>query len=88
MENKKTILKKQTVVIIVVAALAAVTAIACLVFPYIFKEELNTVYSKSKYGDEVEALIFDKNSGTYLNGSLEAMLSGEVKNTLFVKPGK
>ena len=88
MDNKKTLLTRQKTLIIVIACLACIVAAACLVFPYVFKEKLNTVYAYSEQGDSVEVAIFDKVTGRSLKGDITAMLAGEMKNTLFVKPGK
>ena len=88
MDNKKTLLTRQKTLIIVIACLACIVAVACLVFPYVFKEKLNTVYAYSEQGDSVEVAIFDKVTGRSLKGDITAMLAGEMKNTLFVKPGK
>lgn len=88
MKEKKTLLSKQKTVIIIIAVLAVIAAVMCVLYPYIFKEELNTVYAKSEYGDAVEVTVYDKVNARSLKGDIEKMLSGEMKNKLFVKKGE
>ncbi len=84
----KTTLTKQKSLIIILGCLALVIAILCIVLPLVFKEQLNTVYAFTEYGDNAEVTIYDKVSGASLKGSIEAMREGNEKNTLSVKEGE
>ena len=88
MKDKKTLLKKQKTLITVLSLLAAVVAVICIAFPYIFKETLNTVYAKTEFGDEAEVSVYDLEEGRSLKGDIEKMLSGEMKNKLHVRKGE
>ncbi|MBQ7399292.1 MAG: DUF4340 domain-containing protein [Clostridia bacterium] len=83
----RTTLKKQKILIIVLSVLAVVTAVMCLLFPVIFKEELNTVYAKTSYGDDAQVMIYDKTAGRSLLGDIAAIRQDGAKNTLDVKEG-
>ena len=83
----KTTLKKQKILIIVLGTLVLAAAVLCIVLPLVFKEELNTVYAFTEYGDNVEVMIYDKVTGSSLKGEIEAIRNGE-KNTLSLKEGE
>ncbi len=83
----KTTLYKQKTFIIVLSVLVILFAAMCIVFPFIFKEELNTVYVKSPLGDEAEAVIYDKANSRSLKGDIESIRKGEAKNTLSLEEG-
>ena len=70
MKDKKTLLKKQKMLITVLSLLAAVVAVICIAFPYIFKETLNTVYAKTEFGDEAEVSVYDLEEGRSLKGDI------------------
>ena len=88
MKEKKTLLKKQKILITALAILAFIVAIVCIAFPYIFKETLNTVYTVTEHGDNAEVMVYDLDEGRSLKGDIEKMLSGEMKNKLHVKKGE
>ena len=83
-----TTLKKQKIFIIVLSFFAVVIAAACIVLPVIFKEELNTVYRLTEYGDFAEVVITDKAEGRSLKGDIESIRKGNAKNTLDVNEGE
>lgn len=82
-----TTLSKQKSLIIILACLAALIAAACIVFPLIFKQQLNTVYAHTEYGDNAEVMIYDKSEGRSIKGDIEAIRKGGAKNTLSLKEG-
>ena len=84
MKNKTT-LSKQKNLIIVLSCLAVIFAVACIVFPFIFKEELNTVCKLTEYGDEAIVSIYDNEEARSLKGDIENIRQGLSKNTLEVK---
>lgn len=83
----KTTLNKQKTFITVLLVLVLLFAAMCVAFPFIFKEELNTVYAKSPLGDEAEAVIYDKTNARSLKGDIENIRKGKIKNTLDLKEG-
>lgn len=84
MKNKTT-LSKQKNLIILLSCLAVFFAAACIAFPLIFKEQLNTVYKLTEYGDEAIVAIYDIAEGRSLKGDIENIRQGAVKNNLDVK---
>ena len=84
----KTTLSKQKNFIILLSMLVVIVAAACVVFPLIFKEELNTVYKLTEYGDEALVSIYDKTEARSLKGDIESIRKGEAKNTLSVREGE
>lgn len=83
----KTTLSRQKTLIILLGALVLVAAAACIAFPFIFKQELNTVYVLTPQGDAAEVVIYDKASGRSIKGDIESIRKGEAKNTLHLKEG-
>ena len=83
----KTTLSKQKSLIILLSVLAVVVAVMCLIFPHIFKQELNTVYAKTAYGDLAEVSVYDKKESRSLLGDITAIRKDGAKNTLDVKEG-
>lgn len=82
-----TTLGKQKNLIIVLLVLAVIFAVMCIVFPFVFKEKLNTVYAKSPLGDAAEAVIYDKANARSIKGDIESIRKGEAKNTLSLEEG-
>ncbi len=83
----KTTLSKQKNLIILLALLAVIVAAACVVLPLIFKEELNTVFVHTEYGDDALVSIYDKAEGRSIKGDIEEIRKNGAKNTLGVKEG-
>jgi len=83
----KTTLYKQKAFITVLLVLVLLFAVMCIVFPLIFKQELNTVYVKSPLGDEAEAVIYDKANSRSIKGDIENIRKGAAKNTLDLEEG-